>query len=274
MTKIPNIEKSTTISEGAHIQGNVHTENDFAGRDLIHNYYVLQPASQLFQKLLLISLNYFSDHWRHFAQVIRTSYTYFQPHSTTTNGYNEPYAESVGSSNEHVSFNPRLFVFLIINIVIGYTFNTLIPERKLPSNASFLTIIIVSTTLWSLYSIFLHIICSLISGKGTIEQTISILLPLFSVVYVVSSVFGFVCGLLLAGLQDYIIADLDFVNIPPISIYFCIQFSLLIYYLPMLVKHIYELRMHCLYIVGIFTGLVVVTISILGYLLTYLLANL
>ncbi len=159
--------------------------------------------------------------------------------------------------------NPKLLSFVVISIFLGVTVNALIPNRKNGLDLASTTIIVLGC--WFLYSTTLHWFCTLLKGKGSYLETLSISVQLLSVLYVLSSFLSFSLSAILQVPQ---INDLalkiggfsGFITLYPVTLFFLIQALLLTIYLPIAIRYVHHF--------GWFKQVLVAVLSIFGTLLS------
>ena len=150
--------------------------------------------------------------------------------------------------------NPRLFGFMVVSILIGSTLALVTPGH--PTMPDFLTISIVTLSVWMAYSITVFLLCRAVGGKGDFWNTISVSLQLLAVIYVVSNFLTFVFGsiaptfgnLFLDSFHD---GALSLLVTRPAVVYYPVQLILMLIYLPVALKDVHGLSVGRLIVVAL-----------------------
>jgi hypothetical protein len=151
------------------------------------------------------------------------------------------------STDDLVGQGPRLsgklFVFMIINALLGTTVNALIPLRK--AGPDFTSTVVVLMLSWFFYSTLTHWICRLLRGVASYEITMAVSLQLMSVLYLLASFLALIIGAVIrvpvissaltsAGPIAEVVAKY------PVSIFFLLHFLGLAIYLPLALRRVHE----------------------------------
>lgn len=185
-------------------------------------------------KILEIAPKYLSEYFSAVVATITQPGTYFGP-------------DAVSIPLERPSRGPqlsgKLFVFMIINALLGLTVNALIPLRK--AGPDIISSVVVVMLYWFFYSTIAHWICKMLRGSGTYEKTLSVSLQVLSVLYLISSFFAFAVGTIVRTPE---VAD-AFANMGtlagvivdhPASTFFLFQFLGLAVYLPLSLRRVHN----------------------------------
>lgn len=184
-------------------------------------------------KILEIAPKYLSEY---FAVVVVTTTrpgTYFDPDTVSI---------PLKQLSRRPQLNGKLFVFMIINALLGLTVNALIPLRK--TGPDIISSVVVVILYWFAYSTTTHWICKMLRGSGTYEQTLSVSLQVLSVLYLISSFLAFAIGTIVRfpvvgeafanmGVIAEVIVDY------PASTFFLFQFLGLAVYLPLSLRRVH-----------------------------------
>ena len=135
--------------------------------------------------------------------------------------------------------NPKLFIYCVINIFVGFTLQSLV-QGKLSGRE--LTVVVVVTLLtWVTVGTIISGIMKLLRGSGTFIDTLSLCIQLFSTVYLVSSGLTLLWSMLVEALRSQLGEGSILLVLHPFSLYFVVQFVLLIVYLPWGVKKLHRI---------------------------------
>ena len=140
--------------------------------------------------------------------------------------------------------NPRLYTYLIISIFIGSTLNSIIPQR--PSIPEITVTIVVTLAVWIIYSLVTFGVCRLIGGKGKFLETVSLSLQLLATIYVVSNLIALAWGYIAQtsflenAERSYLL--INSLKEHPVLLYNVIQAILMMLYLPLGIKSLYNFR--------------------------------
>lgn len=196
------------------------------------------------EKLLKFATDYLSDYFWVVVATLKNPSIRFNPVPLSMATQEGIVVDStVHPENAGSKLSPKLFSFMIISIFLGSTINALIPNRK--EGPEFVTSAIIITLSWFTYSTTIHLLCKVLKGRGTYEETLSVSIQLFSVLYLVSSfaalMFAFIVGQ--SQIQSWVDTarqEAAWLIRNPVYIYFFIQFTLLVIYLPFALQRVHR----------------------------------
>lgn len=149
--------------------------------------------------------------------------------------YSIPDAVLQDTAASRAPVKAEMFLFVLISLVLGFTVNALIPNRK--TGPDLTTSVVIGVTLWLGYACAVHVLCKIMRGRGTLSQTLSATLQIIAVTFVVSSVVAVVSGAVLNVGSTWL--QLDSSSIAgsiaenPVVVYFATHWLLLTVYLPL-----------------------------------------
>jgi hypothetical protein len=210
-------------------------------------------------KILEIAPKYLSEYFSVVVATITRPGTYFGPDAASI---------PLEQPSRGPQLSGQLFVFMIINALLGLTANALIPLRK--AGPDIISSVVVVILYWFFYSTIAHWICKMLRGSGTYEKTLSVSLQVLSVLYLISSFFAFAVGAIVrtpevadAFAKMGILAEAIVDN--PASTFFLFQFLGLAVYLPLSLRRVHNFGKGRTGLLGVlaFIGAVVL-LAILG----------
>lgn len=204
------------------------------------------------EKLLEWGSEYFSDYFSVFISTLLKPTTRFKPVIERSEERDLVLPRRIVNSYLGPNLNPRLFGFMVISILIGATLNSIIPGR--PPAADLLTTSVITIAVWVGYSISIFLLCKIIGGKGTFLETMSVSLQLLAVVYVVSNFIIFIWGSVARiSFVHHLLKDsyVGLVVEQPVFLYYPVQFILVLFYLPIALKHMHRFGIARLLVIGI-----------------------
>ncbi len=223
-------------------------------------------------RLLKLATDYISDYLAAFVSTLRRPGQHFQPVPEAAPIPVPGAAEIVipaGAPARGTRLDPRLFSFVLLNIFVGSTINTLIPGGR-GMQPDFLNTAVIVLATWFFYSVIIQAVTRLVESRAPFWKTLSVSLQVFSVLYVVCSFAGLLWGALATTPQ--IRTELlrlrwaplsNLVN-SPVLMYFVIQLVFLAIYLPLGMKHVHHLNRVEQILLGIL-ALVIVLIGVTLY---------
>jgi len=138
-------------------------------------------------------------------------------------------------------FDPKLFAFAGVSIIVGTLINGLIPGRR-QGPELFATVVVV-LVVWFAYSTGVYFLCKVLRGKGTYADTMAVSIQLLATLFVVASsltlVLATVAQLNFIKLFLEDVPFLGFLLEQPTFLFFGIDAILLGVYLPLALKHIH-----------------------------------
>jgi len=201
-------------------------------------------------KLIFSVVKYFSEYFQYFIQTIIKPHIIFTPNIIifTPNINHNTASEKIIllEKSAYVSFNPRLFGFLVINIIFGFCLISLVKQSDF-KNEIFGTVLIL-IFFWFMYSTVIHIIFKLFKGKANYIDSISVSLQIFGVIYALCSFFTFIWSAFVnvPFVINYLLIPLhiessNLIN-EPILIYFIFDLILLLFYIPTSLSKIHMIK--------------------------------
>ena len=154
-----------------------------------------------FEKYLKFGTEYLSEYVWAFTSTLRNPVLRFELVSAPSESLTEialPAGTAITRSGTRL--NPRLVSFALISIFIGSSLYELFQHPRYARVPDVGITIIVVLLSWFAFGSVVHLYCRLLNGQGTYMQTISVVLQLLAVLYVVSSFAAFLSKILL----DYI----------------------------------------------------------------------
>lgn len=140
-------------------------------------------------------------------------------------------------------FNPKLFAFAGVSIIIGTIIIRLIPDSRDEIDRApppeLLATVVVTLVIWFAYSTGIHLLCKVLRGKGTYAETMAVSIQLLATLFVVASTLTL--GLATLDIQPG--TDISgpqlLLDHPVLFFFFCIEAMLLAVYLPLALKRIH-----------------------------------
>ena len=218
------------------------------------------------QKWLEFGTSYLSDYLSDFILTLKSPSLRF--HAVKESKELLLIPKSAG--NKSFKFNPKLFVFLIISIFLGSTINSFAPRR--PSSPEATVTIIVTLAIWFAYSLTVYGNFSLLGGKGYFWEIMSVSLQILAVVYVISNIIMLIWSILaqflLLVFPSFFYSNILFLLQYPTISYSIVQFILMLIYLPIAIKNIYDFGKIRRAIVSFFPSLIWTGFGILVFLVS------
>lgn len=207
------------------------------------------PTVSPIERLVRPGVEYLPEYFAVFLYTLRDPSKRFRP---ITSEHEIPIVVSTNgreSSFFNTKLSPRLFGFMLISIFIGSTVHLVAVEPSGPPQL--INIIVVTLVIWLAYGISLHLACRLLGKHGNIWETLSIMLQVFSVVFVVNNLFV-VSWRVLSGAVSSLPAVTNAANMfpiitmlikSPIFAYPIIHSVLMAIYIPRALKKLYNLNL-------------------------------
>jgi hypothetical protein len=207
------------------------------------------------EKILTFGIEYLSEYFSVIVSTLIKPTLRYRPISDIVENQTSRILFSVSNlKSERLRLNPKLFSFVIISIFFGSIIQSVIPGRQSPPDLIVTVVVVIA--IWFVFSCFIHVMCRVIGGVAPLDETLSVSLQVFSVLYVVSSLIALVWGVLISSLQKVGTtftwywsppsgSGTHVTSIPlhhPISVYFLIQFVFLSIYLPIGLRPIHYFR--------------------------------
>ncbi len=192
-----------------------------------------------FDKLINFSTSYLSEYLWAFIETLRKPSIRFHPQPIAQH-LQQPVlvGATTVTQTQALNLNPKLLSFVFISFFIGFTINSLIPNKS--TSPDLATTGIVVFAFWLLHSTVTHWFCKVSGSKATYLQTLSISLQLFAVLYVLSNFITLLLGTVVTfpaiGVFTTEIGLESFVK-DPILFFFPVQFVLLLVYLPLAIRN-------------------------------------
>jgi tetratricopeptide (TPR) repeat protein len=132
-------------------------------------------------------------------------------------------------------FNPRLFIFSTLSILLGLIIQSFIPNHRTSEN--YVRAVTLITLLWILFSCVGYFILFPNRKQWSFLDSVSLIFQVLSVQYVIASLAALVWGILHLGLRSLGIPEnpspvYEILGNSPIFVYFFVQFLFLSIYLP------------------------------------------
>jgi hypothetical protein len=149
-------------------------------------------------------------------------------------------------------------VFLVFCTLIGATVGSLIPGRPPINDRT--TVAVTVVVLWTFTSVLIHVVCKILRGHGTLNNTILSMLQILAVAYVVSN-FLTMLTTSAAALYPPAKAALASINLAePGTLILSIQFVMLALYTPFVLTSVHRFQG---LIIGLLSGLMAAGIAVL-----------
>jgi hypothetical protein len=152
----------------------------------------------------------------------------------------------------------KRFVFLVFCTLIGATLGSLIPGRPPISERAIVAVTVVA--LWVFTSIFIHLVCRILRGKGKLDETVLAMLQILAIAYVVSTFLAMIVVFVetTAPRLTTLVSATGLKT--PGDIVLFLQFVVLLIYTPVVLKGVH--RFQGMFI-GLLAGLLAATIAVL-----------
>lgn len=183
---------------------------------------------------------------------------HFQPLSTAPASV----GATEGNQGKPRWFNPKLFAFAGVSIIIGTIIIRLIPASR--DEAEFvrrdppelLATVVITLVIWFAYGTGIYLLCKILHGKGTYAETMAVSIQLIATLFVVSSTLTL--GLATLDIQPStdISGSRLLLDRPALFFFFCIEALLLAVYFPLALKRIHAFgwaRQACISVVPLLT---------------------
>jgi hypothetical protein len=193
------------------------------------------------ERLIKLGEEYFSEYFRAFLTTIRSPTIEFQPVKVLIEDSmisQEPRSQT--------RLSPQLCRFIVLSFIIGSVLNSEVSGRT--AGREFVRPMIIVIVCWLLWSCLIHFVCWMLAGHGSFMQTVSVSLRVLAVIYVLSSLFAFLWGVVVKAIPidyslNYFQGQLaNKIIHEPIYSYFLVQFFLLLIYLPLATIPLHSFR--------------------------------
>ena len=156
------------------------------------------------------------------------------------------------------AINIKVLIYIILSTVSGASISSLILERT--EMLPLISIIITITLIWLLFGVVEYLVCKRLKGKGTLNQTVSIVMSIVSSGYLVSGIITYLFSVLNFVWGHFLQYNLNIFQLGIIDI--SIQVVFVLIYLPNAIGKIHGFKLVKSYLVGLFaSGLM----SIIGF---------